>query len=156
MTRVGRCTCSMVQAMVALLPLPVMPRRVWKRSPRWIPSARAATARGWSPAGAKSETTLNGGGTSVRSYRPTVSKLDREKGRSRRWPGGFPGLAESPHPHVGHVEPPANQVVDAVRAVGELRSEDAVHAGLGRHRPDGHVEPDEGQVLAEAAGDVLV
>jgi hypothetical protein len=28
-TRVGRCTCSIVQAMVALLPEPVIPRSVW-------------------------------------------------------------------------------------------------------------------------------
>jgi hypothetical protein len=33
MTSVGRCTCSMVQAMVALLPEPVMPSSVWNRSP---------------------------------------------------------------------------------------------------------------------------
>src|SRR5207249_2067143 len=56
-----RCTCSTVHAMVALLPLPVMPRRVWNRSPRSTPVASASMAPGWSPAGAKSETTLNGG-----------------------------------------------------------------------------------------------
>ena len=51
----------MVQAMVALFPLPVMPSRVWKRSPRSTPSASPSIARGWSPAGEKSLTTLNGG-----------------------------------------------------------------------------------------------
>src|SRR5437899_9666278 len=38
-----------------------MPSSVWNRSLRVIPSASAAMAFGWSPAGAKSETTLNGG-----------------------------------------------------------------------------------------------
>ena len=50
-TSVGRCTCSIVQAMVALLPEPVMPSSVWNRSPRSMPSASAAMAFGWSPAG---------------------------------------------------------------------------------------------------------
>jgi hypothetical protein len=40
----------MVQPMVALLPEPEIPRRVWTRSPRWMLSERAATAAGWSPA----------------------------------------------------------------------------------------------------------
>ena len=61
MISVGRWTASIVQAMVALLPLPVMPSRVWKRSPRTTPSDSWAMAVGWSPAGAKSETTLNSG-----------------------------------------------------------------------------------------------
>ena len=51
----------MVQPMVALLPDPVMPRSVWKRSPRWMLSVSAAMAVGWSPAGSKSDTILNGG-----------------------------------------------------------------------------------------------
>ena len=71
MISVGRCTCSMVQAMVALLPLPVMPSRVWKRSPRSTPALRAAIALGWSPAGLKSECTPNGG--MVRCYRGGVT-----------------------------------------------------------------------------------
>ena len=33
------------------LPLPVIPSRAWKRSPRSIPWASAAIAAGWSPAG---------------------------------------------------------------------------------------------------------
>src|SRR5688500_695532 len=61
MTSVGRWTCSMVQAMVADFPEPVMPSSVWNRSPRSTPSAKAAIADGWSPAGWKSDTTLNGG-----------------------------------------------------------------------------------------------
>ena len=38
-TSVGRCACSIVQAIVALLPEPVMPSSVWNRSPRSMPSA---------------------------------------------------------------------------------------------------------------------
>ena len=55
----GRCVFSIVQAMVADLPEPVMPSRVWKRSPPSIPAANASIAAGWSPAGAKSDTTRN-------------------------------------------------------------------------------------------------
>src|ERR1700722_13897992 len=61
MMSVGRCTASMVQAMVALLPLPVMPSSVWYRSPRRIPAVSSAMARGWSPAGEKSATSLKSG-----------------------------------------------------------------------------------------------
>ena len=60
MTSVGLCTCSMVQAIVALLPEPVMPSRVWYRSPLAMPSLSAAMAAGWSPAGSNSETIRNG------------------------------------------------------------------------------------------------
>ena len=35
MTRVGRWTCSIIQAIVAVLPVPVIPSSVWKRSPRF-------------------------------------------------------------------------------------------------------------------------
>ena len=38
---VGRCTFSMTAAIVKLLPDPVMPSRVWKRSPRSIPAESA-------------------------------------------------------------------------------------------------------------------
>src|SRR5665213_3800972 len=72
MTRVGRWTCSMVQAMVALLPLPVMPSRVWNRSPRMTPSDSAWMALGWSPAGPKSLRTLKSG-IRTRSYRGPVT-----------------------------------------------------------------------------------
>jgi hypothetical protein len=44
--RVGRWTCWMVQAIVADLPEPVMPRRVWKRSPRSMPAASFSIAAG--------------------------------------------------------------------------------------------------------------
>ena len=57
----GFCTRSMVQPIVALLPEPVMPSSVWKRSPRVMLSARSSMARGWSPAGSKSDTIWNGG-----------------------------------------------------------------------------------------------
>src|SRR6476659_5954905 len=55
----------MVHAIVALLPLPVMPSSVCNHSPRRTPVARASIAPGWSPAGAKSDTTLNGGTGSI-------------------------------------------------------------------------------------------
>ncbi len=60
MTNVGRWTCSIVQAMVALLPLPVMPSSVWNRSPRSRPLVNSAMAVGWSPEGSKSDTMRNG------------------------------------------------------------------------------------------------
>ena len=56
----GFCTCSIVHAMVADLPDPVIPSSVWKRSPRLMPSLSAAIAVGWSPAGANEDTTRNG------------------------------------------------------------------------------------------------
>ena len=60
MTSVGRWACSIVQAMVALLPEPVMPSSVWNRSPRSSPCVSPSIALGWSPAGSNSDTTLNG------------------------------------------------------------------------------------------------
>ena len=36
-TIVGRCTCAITAAVVKHLPEPVMPSRVWKRSPRSMP-----------------------------------------------------------------------------------------------------------------------
>ena len=45
MMSVGRWTASIVQAMVALLPLPVMPSSVWKRSPRTTPSDNSGDRR---------------------------------------------------------------------------------------------------------------
>ena len=47
----------MVQAMVALLPEPVIPSSVWKRCPAATPAARASMALGWSPAGWNGATT---------------------------------------------------------------------------------------------------
>jgi hypothetical protein len=43
---VGRWTASIVHAIVAVFPLPVIPSRVWYRSPRVIPSASDAIATG--------------------------------------------------------------------------------------------------------------
>ena len=60
MTSVGRCTCSISQAVVADLPVPVAPSRTTSFSPAWIRVARSAIAAGWSPLGWKSETTSKG------------------------------------------------------------------------------------------------
>ena len=43
-TSAGRWTCSMAKAMVAVLPEPVTPSSVWKRSPASMPLASPATA----------------------------------------------------------------------------------------------------------------
>ncbi len=63
MMRVGRCTCSIIQAMVAVFPEPVMPWRVWYASPRFTPVVSAVMAVGWSPEGLKGETTSKSGMT---------------------------------------------------------------------------------------------
>src|SRR5712692_3020676 len=60
MTSVGRCTCCTRLATVKVLPLPVTPSSVWCRSPRRSPATSSSTARGWSPWGLKSLTSLNG------------------------------------------------------------------------------------------------
>ena len=44
MTSVGRCTASIAPAMVIVLPVPVAPSRVAKRSPASIPSRRDSIA----------------------------------------------------------------------------------------------------------------
>src|SRR5687768_9775596 len=59
MTSVGRWTCSISQAVVADLPVPVAPSRTTSCSPRLTRSARSLIAAGWSPAGSKSLTTRN-------------------------------------------------------------------------------------------------
>ena len=51
MTRVGRCCCSISQAAVADLPVPVAPIRTMSRSPRLRRSSSSLIAAGWSPAG---------------------------------------------------------------------------------------------------------
>jgi hypothetical protein len=56
----------MVQPMVALLPEPVMPSSVWNRSPRVMPSASAAMAAGWSPAGSNGDTICRSGTAGIR------------------------------------------------------------------------------------------
>src|SRR5687768_9284865 len=50
-TRAGRPNCLMTFAIIIVLPEPVTPRSVWKRSPRPSPAVSSAMARGWSPAG---------------------------------------------------------------------------------------------------------
>ena len=51
MTNAGRPSSAMRLAMVKVLPDPVTPSRVWKRSPRRTPSTSLAIASGWSPCG---------------------------------------------------------------------------------------------------------
>src|SRR3954452_21608709 len=82
----------MVHAMVALCPLPVMPSRVWNRSPRSTPVASASMAPGWSPAGSKSETTLNGGtGGSYRGGVSSTPGLRQDYAGTRRGPAEIGG-----------------------------------------------------------------
>ena len=47
----GRWIASIVAAIVIVLPVPVAPSSVWKRSPASIPSASDSIAAGWSAAG---------------------------------------------------------------------------------------------------------
>ena len=60
MTRVGRCSFSASQAIVAVLPVPVAPSSTVSFSPARIRRSIAAMACGWSPAGTMSVTTSNG------------------------------------------------------------------------------------------------
>src|SRR5207302_7983615 len=50
-TSAGLPTFSIVQAIVAVLPVPVAPTSVWNRSPATRPSPSVSIARGWSPVG---------------------------------------------------------------------------------------------------------
>jgi hypothetical protein len=50
-TSAGRCTCSIVNAIVAVFPEPVTPSSVWKRSPPSMPRDSSASAVGWSATG---------------------------------------------------------------------------------------------------------
>ena len=50
-TSAGRCTASIVAAIVIVLPVPVAPSSVSARSPASMPSASEAIAAGWSAAG---------------------------------------------------------------------------------------------------------
>ena len=52
MTSAGRWIFSIVQAIVAVLPVPVAPSKVWKRLPSLTDAAISSIARGWSPIGA--------------------------------------------------------------------------------------------------------
>ncbi len=60
-TSAGRCTASITLAIVIVLPEPVAPSSVWKRSPASTPSASAAIASGWSAVGVKMESSLKAG-----------------------------------------------------------------------------------------------
>src|SRR5207253_880525 len=60
MTRVGRCTCCTRFATVNVFPLPVTPSSACWRSPRFTPATSSSIARGWSPCGLYSLTSLNG------------------------------------------------------------------------------------------------
>jgi hypothetical protein len=53
MISVGRFTVAITLAMVKVLPLPVMPSRVWCFSPPCRPATSWAMASGWSPRGSK-------------------------------------------------------------------------------------------------------
>jgi hypothetical protein len=66
-TRVGRCTCSISQAVVADLPVPVAPSRTTSLSPALILLASSAIAVGWSPLGRYSDTTWKGATVRCRS-----------------------------------------------------------------------------------------
>ncbi len=61
----GRCTRAITPAIVNDLPDPVMPSRVWNRSPASTPSTSASIAAGWSPDALNSETSSMGGTTSM-------------------------------------------------------------------------------------------
>ena len=56
-TRVGRCSRSISQAVVADLPVPVAPSSTVSRSPARMRFSSASMAAGWSPEGANSLTT---------------------------------------------------------------------------------------------------
>ena len=60
-TSVGRCSRSTAKAIVAVLPVPVAPSSVTKRSPADTPSTISAIACGWSPVGLKAPEKRNGG-----------------------------------------------------------------------------------------------
>jgi hypothetical protein len=52
MTSAGRWSFSIVHAIVAVSPVPVAPRIVWKRLPSATEAAISSIAVGWSPMGA--------------------------------------------------------------------------------------------------------
>src|SRR5262245_31945753 len=60
MSSVGLPMSAMTLATVKVLPEPVIPSSVWKRSPRRNPSMSWRIASGWSPVGENSETRRNG------------------------------------------------------------------------------------------------
>ena len=50
-----------MNAIVAVLPDPVDPSRVWNRSSFWTPATSVSRALGWSATGTYAELSLNGG-----------------------------------------------------------------------------------------------
>ena len=60
MTRVGRCSRSASQAIVAVLPVPVAPSSTVCFSPALTRRSISSIAAGWSPAGVMSVSTWNG------------------------------------------------------------------------------------------------
>jgi hypothetical protein len=69
-TKVGRCSRSMSQAVVADLPVPVAPSNTLSFAPARMRSVNASMADGWSPDGANSETTSNLPAVGSTSSRP--------------------------------------------------------------------------------------
>src|SRR5262245_25854233 len=75
----------MIQAIVAVLPVPVAPRSVWKRSPEETDAASSSIARGWSPVGRYSDVTRSSGTSrrlaerNGRSARPSARLADRRR-----------------------------------------------------------------------------
>src|SRR4051794_6111027 len=67
MTRTGRCTRSVSQPTVAVLPVPVAPSRTTSCSPETIRRSRSAMAVGWSPDGSKPASILKGATVRCRS-----------------------------------------------------------------------------------------
>ena len=93
MISVGFWISSMSQAIVAVLPVPVAPSSVWKRSPARIDSASFAIAAGWSPVGTYSEDVLNGGiREQVSPWRPSDNDL-RTRPTQRSWARSWRGSA---------------------------------------------------------------
>ena len=87
MTRVGRWTCSISQAVVADLPVPVAPSSTASFSPARTRRARSAMAVGWSPAGWKSDDDLEGRQAALevggRTHAPTVCRATDRRHRRR-------------------------------------------------------------------------
>src|SRR5215510_2901518 len=92
MTSVGRLTASMTLATVKVLPLPVIPRSTWLRSPLTRPSWSSAMALGWSPVGVNCETSFSL--VTVRSRLAMQRRLERSMLiQAMR---GFYGIVDTP------------------------------------------------------------
>ena len=73
----GRWIFSIPPAIVNDFPDPVIPSRVWNRSPASTPSTSASIAAGWSPDAVNSETSSMGGFPSM-----VPAPYDTERRRS--------------------------------------------------------------------------